>query len=125
MGREDLGVGIEVRPLPGLLTRIVTLEKGNYVTSRSGKKYLVADRTHGGGSQLVALHHPVEGLSLLPLSGGGPLRTTHAAQTETLEVLVRHGLDEGLAEGHHVGAEVRGPAIPLVTIEPGKRDNKN
>ena len=124
MGREDLGVGIEVRPLPGLLTRIVTLEKGNYVTSRSGKKYLVADRTHGGGSQLVALHHPVEGLSLLPLSGRGPLRTRHAAQTETLEVLVRHGLDDGLAEGNHVGPEVRGPAIPLVTIEPGKETIK-
>ena len=124
MGREDLGVGIEVRPLPGLLTRIITLEKGNYVTSRSGKKYLVADRTHGGGSQLVALHHPVEGLSLLPLSGGGPLRTTHAAQTETLEVPIRHGLDDDLAEGNHVGPEVRGPAIPLVTIEPGKETIK-
>ena len=92
--------------------------------NRSGKKYLEVDRTHGGGSQLVALHHPVEGLSLLPLSGGGPLRTRHAAQTETLEVLVRHGLDDGLAEGNHVGPEVRGPAIPLVTIEPGKRDKK-
>ena len=72
----------------------------------------------------MALHHLVEGLSLLPLSGGGPLRTTHAAQTETLEVPIRHGLDDDLAEGHHVGAEVRGPAIPLVTIEPGKETIK-
>ena len=124
MGREDLGGGIEVRPLPGLLTRIITLEKGNYVTSRSGKKYLVADRTHGGGSQLVALHHPGEELSLLPLGGGGPLRTRHAADTETLGVLVRQSLDDGLAEEHHVLREVRGPAIPLVTIEPGKETIK-
>ena len=101
MGREDLGVGIEVSPLLRLI-----------------------DRTHGEGSQNVALLHPVVRLILLPLSGGGPRRTTHAAQTETLEVLVRHSFDEGLTEGHHVGSEVRGPAIPLVTIEPGKRNNK-
>ena len=93
--------------------------------NRSGGKYLEADRIHRGGSQLEALHLLVERLSLFPLCGGGLLGTRHAALTETLEVLVRHGLDDGLAEGYHVGAEVRGPAIPLVTIEPGKRDNKN
>ena len=54
----------------------------------------------------MALHPPVVGLGLLPLIGGGLLRTRHAALTETLEVLDRHGLDEGLAEGRHVGAEV-------------------
>ena len=93
--------------------------------NRSGEKYLEVDRTHGGGSQLVALHLPVDRLSLFPLSGSGLLGTRHAALTETLEVLVRQGLDDGLAEGHHVGPEVIGPAIPQVTIEPGKRDNKN
>ena len=100
MGREDPGGGIEVGPLLRLI-----------------------DRTHGEGSQLVALHHLVEDLLLLPLSGGGPFRTTHAAEAESLDVLDlgRHGLDDGFAEGHHVGVEVSGPAIPLVTLEPGKR----
>ena len=98
MGRQDPGVGIEVSPLLRLI-----------------------DRTHGEGSQLVALHHLVRDLLLLPPIGGGLGRTTQAAQTETLEVLVRHSVDEGLAERHQVGAEVSGPAIPLVTLEPGKR----
>ena len=102
VGREDPGGGIEVGPLLRLI-----------------------DRTRGEGSHLVALHHLGVHLLLLPLSFRGPLRTSHAAQTETLEVLVRHSFDEGLAEGHHVGAEVRRSAIPLVTIEPGKRENKN
>ena len=93
--------------------------------NRSGEKYLEADAIHGGGSQLVALHHPVHRLNLLPLSGGGLLRTRYAALAETLGVLVRHGLDDGLAQGNHIGPEVIGPAIPKVTIEPGKRDNKN
>ena len=35
MSREDLGVGIQVSPVLGPRTRIVTLERGNYVTSRS------------------------------------------------------------------------------------------
>ena len=35
MSREDLGVGVQVSPVLGPLTRIVTLEGGNYVTSRS------------------------------------------------------------------------------------------
>ena len=102
MGREDPGVGIEVSPILRLI-----------------------DQTHGEAGQLVALNHLGVPLFLLPLIGGGLGRTTHAAQAETLEVLVRHSVDEGLAERHQVGAEVSGPAIPLVTSEPGKRDNKN
>ena len=66
----------------------------------------------------MALHRLGEELRLLPLSGGGPLRTRRTALTETLEVLVRHGSEDGLAEERQVVPEVRGTTIPLVTLEP-------
>ena len=92
--------------------------------NRSGEKYLEADLIHGGGRQLDGLQLLLAQFSLFPLLCGGLLGTGGAALADTLEVLVRHGLDDGLGEGHHVGAEVGGPTILLVMPEPGKRDIK-
>ena len=71
----------------------------------------------------------LEGLSLGLLVEGGQLRTSHAAHTEaTLEVVLdRSSLDDGIAEGlqelGEVGVEVEGggPALVLVTLDPGKK----
>ena len=96
--REDLGGGVGVSPLLRLV-----------------------DRTRGEASHLHHLLPLLLLLLLLPLVESGVFSTRHAAQALDLGVPVDHGLDEGLAEVLQVGAEVRGPATLLVTVEPGKR----
>ena len=83
--------------------------------NRSGEKYLEADGIHGGGRQLDGLKLLLAHGSLLPLLCSGLGGARGAALADTLELLVRHGLDDGLDKGHHVGAEVGGPTILLVT----------
>ena len=93
--REDLGGGVGVGPLQPLV-----------------------DRTSGEAGHLHDLL-PVRLLLLLlqlVLSGA---RT--AALTLNLGVLVDHGLDEVLVVLLEVGVEVTRPSIPLVTVEPGKK----
>ena len=96
--RDDQGVGVGVSPLQRLV-----------------------DRTRGEASDLQNLLPVLLLLLLLPLVESGVFSTRHAAQALDLGVPVDHGLDKDLAEVLQVGAEVRGPATLLVTVEPGKR----
>ena len=94
--REDLGGGVGVGPLQPLV-----------------------DRTSGEAGHLHDLLPVRLLLLLLLLVLSGAAET--AALTLNLGVLVDHGLDEVLVVLLEVGVEVTRPSIPLVTVEPGKK----